>query len=210
MKSKILSWLTWFTLVLGTTAYSQVATLAATPSWQEVPLRLLEPFETIIADLESYIPGYMREEGIPGVAIALIRDGEIVWTEGFGAVNTITAKPVTAETLFEVASNSKVVSAYIALRLVDQGKLSLDKHLNDYLAEPWLPPSDYRDAITLRHVVSHSSGLGQIGRKSLFAPGRDYYYSAGGLHYLQAVIEQVPERQLSRSPDSRYDYGPWN
>jgi len=194
MKSKILSWLTWFTLVLGTATYSQVATLAATPSWQEVPLRLSEPVETIIADLENYIPGYMREAGIPGVAIALIRDGEIVWTEGFGVVNTITAKPVTPETLFEVASNSKVVSAYIALRLVDQGKLSLDRPLNDYLAEPWLPPSEYRDTITLRHVVSHSSGLSKTGRKSLFAPGRGYYYSAGGLHYLQAVIEQVTGR----------------
>jgi len=136
----------------------------------------------------------MREEGIPGVAIALIRDGEIVWTEGFGVVNTITAKPVTAETLFEVASNSKVVSAYIALRLVDQGKLSLDRPLNDYLAEPWLPPSEYRDTITLRHVVSHSSGLSKTGRKSLFAHGRGYYYSAGGLYYLQAVIEQVTGR----------------
>ena len=191
MKSKILSWLALFAFVLCTTAYNQAIALASTPAWQEVPLRLSEPVKTIIADLESFIPGYMREESIPGVVIALIRGGEIVWTEGFGVMNTITAKPVTPETLFEVASNSKVVSAYITLRLVDKGKLSLDKPLNDYLAEPWLPPSEYRNTITLRHVVSHSSGLGQIGRKSLFAPGRGYYYSAGGLHYLQAVIEQV-------------------
>ena len=141
MKSKILSLLALFAIVLGIVAYGQTVTLAATPSWQERPLRLSEPIETVVADLKSYIPEYMREEDIPGVAIALIREGKVVWTEGFGVVNTITTKPVTSETLFEVASNSKVITAYIALRLVDQGRLSLDEPLNTYLTEPWLPPS---------------------------------------------------------------------
>ena len=183
-------------VVLGTVAFGQATTLAATPSKQEQPLRLSEPTDVIIADLESYIPDYMQDKNIPGVAIVLIRDGTIVWTEGFGVANAITRKPVTPETPFEVASNSKVVTAYIALRLVDQGVLSLDEPLNAYLPEPWLSPSEYRDTITLRHVLSHSSGLDKVGRESLFAPGRGYYYSAGGLHYLQAVIEQVTGQTL--------------
>lgn len=111
----------------------------------------------------------MREKDIPGVTIALIRDGKVVWIGGFGVVNTITAKPVTSETLFEVASNSKVVTAYIALQLVDQGRLSLDESLNAYLPKPWLPPSEYRNAVTLPArcfltprdlaLVSHSTGI---------------------------------------------------
>jgi len=193
MKLKVF---TLLALLLGVAAYGQAAALAAITSEQEPPLRLSEPTDVIIADLESYIPDYMQDKNIPGVAIALIRDGEIVWTEGFGVANAITRKPVTPETPFEVASNSKVVTAYIALRLVDQGKLSLDAPLNAYLPEPWLPPSEYRDTITLRHVLSHSSGLGKIGGESLFAPGRGYYYSASGLHYLQAVIEQVTGQSL--------------
>jgi len=191
MKPRFLFLLTLFAVVLGTVAFGHETALALTPSQQEPPLRLSDPTDVIIADLESYIPDYMQDKNIPGVAIALIREGQIVWTEGFGVVNAITRQPVTPETVFEVASNSKVVTAYIALRLVDQGKLSLDEPLNAYLSEPWLPPSEYRDTITLRHVLSHSSGLDKIGRESLFAPGRGYYYSAGGLHYLQAVIEQV-------------------
>jgi len=156
MKFKILF---LFAIALGIVAYGQTVTLAATPSWQELPLRLSEPVEAIVVDLESYIPEYMCEKDIPGVAIALIREGKVVWTEGFGVVNTITAKPVTSETLFEVTFNSKVVTAYIALRLVDQGRLSLDEPLNAYLPEPWLPPSEYRNAVTLRQVLSHTSGL---------------------------------------------------
>jgi CubicO group peptidase (beta-lactamase class C family) len=142
----------------------------------------------------------MREQDIPGVAIALIGDGETVWTEGFGVANAFTRRPITPQTLFEVASNSKVVTAYIALRLVDQGRLSLDGPLNAYLSEPWLPLSEYRDAITLRHVLSHSSGLGHspTNRQNLFAPGRGYSYSAIGFQYLQAVIEHVTGQSLEQ------------
>jgi CubicO group peptidase (beta-lactamase class C family) len=190
-RARILSILTLCVVVLGAAAYGSARTLAATPTRQELSLRTSEPVEAVVADLESYIPEYMRQEDIPGVAIALIHDGEVVWTEGYGVVNTITRKPVTADTVFEVASNSKVVTAYIALRLVDQGILELDTPLDAYLPEPWLPSSEYRNAITLRHVLSHSSGLGQVGREVQFAPGSGYYYSAAGLQYLQTVIDQV-------------------
>lgn len=193
MKPRSLFLLALFAIVLGTVVFGHGTTLAVTPSKQEPPLRLSEPTDVIIADLESYIPDYMQEKNIPGVAIALIRDDEIVWTEGFGVANAITRKPVTPETPFEVASNSKVVTAYIALWLVDQGKLSLDEPLNAYLPEPWLPP-EYRDAVTLRHVLSHTSGLGAsitLSRDIRFAPGTAYYYSGIGFHYLQKVIEQV-------------------
>jgi len=200
MKFKILSLLTLFAIVLGILAYDQTATLAATPSsWQELPLRLSVPVEAVVTDLKNYIPEYMRKEDIPGVAIALIRNGKVVWTEGFGIVNTITTKPVTSKTLFEVASNSKVVTAYIALRLVDQGKLSLDEPLNTYLSEPWLPPSEYRNAVTLRQVLSHTSGLSAsitLNRDIIFVPGSHYYYSGIGFMYLQKVIEQVTGRGL--------------
>jgi CubicO group peptidase (beta-lactamase class C family) len=101
----------------------------------------------------------MYEGEVPGLAVALIRDGEMVWTEEFGVANTITRKPVRPETTFEVASNSKVVTSYTALRLVEKGELSLDEPVSDYLSEPWLPLSEYADQITLRHLASHSPGL---------------------------------------------------
>lgn len=161
-------------------------------------LRLGEPLDFIVADLESYIPGYMEKENIPGVGIALICDGELAWTSGFGVSNRIIQEPVSDKTLFEVASNSKVLTAYLALRLVDQGKLHLDQPLNAYLSEPWLPPSEHRDEITLRHVLSHTSGLGHNSpsRENLFAPGRGYSYSGMGFLYLQEVIEEVTGQSL--------------
>lgn len=168
------------------------------PTAAQEPLRLSESVESVVRDLDGFLPEYLRAESVPGAAVALVRDGEVVWTGGFGVANAFTRRPVGPDTVFEVASNSKVVTAYLALRLVDQGTLALDEPLNAYLSEPWLPPTEARDVITLRHVLSHSSGLGHgtPSRETLFAPGRGYSYSAIGLQYAQAVIEHVTGQGL--------------
>jgi CubicO group peptidase (beta-lactamase class C family) len=198
MNFKVASLLALMVLLMGMAADAQTTSIGAKPSQQETPLRYSEPVGSIVSDLVSFIPDFMRQQNIPGVAIALIQDGDVVWTEGFGVANKLTRQPITPDTVFEVASNSKVITAYMALRLVDQGLLSLDEPLNAYLLEPWLPPSEYRDTITLRHVLSHSSGLGHgtTSRHNLFAPGRGYSYSAVGYSYLQAVIEEVTGQSL--------------
>jgi CubicO group peptidase (beta-lactamase class C family) len=186
-------------IILGLLACVQTETVAEPPLDGELPLRLSEPVEAIIVDLNTSIPEHMRREDIPGAAIALIDSGRIVWKEGFGITNAITGEPVTQETLFEVASNSKIITAYVALRLVDRGELSLDKPLNAYLSRPWLPPSPHRNAITLRHVLSHTAGLGAsvtLNRESLFPPGHSYYYSGIGFMYLQEVIEEITGQSL--------------
>lgn len=196
MKIRLLSLLCTLVIVLfiGTTGEAR-SNLAPTRA-SEPPLRLREKTETIAADLDKFIPKYLQEQDIPGASITLIRDYQAVWSAGYGVANSITKKPVTPETVFAMASNSKVLTTYIALRLVDQGRLSLDQPLNSYLTEPWLPDSPYRNQITLRHVVSHTSGLTQLGKQSIFPPGNAYYYSGMGISYLQTVIEQITNQSL--------------
>jgi len=209
IKFKILTLLALLAMVLGMAACGRRATPTTTEQKQtamptegalEAPLRWSEPAETVIADLQHYIPERMREGDIPGLAIALIHDGKVVWTEGFGVTNTMTRQPVTPETVFEVASNSKVVATYTALRLIQQGKLSLDESLTTYLFDPWLPPSEYGDQITLRHLASHSSGLTDnlfpVDKSIAFEPGSDFLYSGVGALYVQEAIEQVTGQSL--------------
>ena len=83
--------------------------------------------------LEIDIPVLLEKSDVPGMSIALIRDGRVVWSKGFGVSNGVTKKPVTNKTIFEAASLSKPVFAYAVLRLVDEGKLNLDTPLNKYL-----------------------------------------------------------------------------
>ncbi len=170
---------------------------------QKAPLLISEPIDSVIADLKGYIPDRMHEADVPGLAIALIRDNKIVWTDGFGVTNRLTNKPVSSKTVFEVASISKVASAYIALRLVEEGKLSLDKPVKFFLKKAWLPPSKYADKITLRHLLSHSSGLGDdvwfMSKHIEFEPGSDFLYSGVGFLYVQAVIEQLTGNSLEKT-----------
>jgi CubicO group peptidase (beta-lactamase class C family) len=147
----------------------------------------------VVEDLESWLPERMEERRIPGVAVALVRDGRVVWEGGFGVRNTLTREPVTAQTVFELASISKVVSAYVALRLEEIGDLELDRPAALYLSDPYLESSEWHDAITVRQLLSHSSGLPHIAleRDARFGPGTAFHYSAIGYGYLQAVIEEV-------------------
>ena len=185
-----------FAVVLFAVVSSQDIAKSNTPFNHESPLRFSEPIENIITDIEIFIPNYMKNENIPGVQIALIQDGIIAWTEGFGVKNTITKKPVTSNTLFEVASLSKLVTAYMALKLVDEGEISLTEPLHNYLSEEWLPPSAYRDSIKLNHVLSHSSGLPKIGKDIMFEPSTAYYYSANGFNLVKEVMEEVTEESF--------------
>ncbi len=96
----------------------------------------------------------------PGVSIAVIKDFKIEWLSAYGVMDRDTKEPVTATTLFQAGSISKPVSAYAALKLVEQNKISLDSNINDYLKSWKLPDNDFtkNKKATLKHLLSHSAG----------------------------------------------------
>jgi CubicO group peptidase (beta-lactamase class C family) len=151
--------------------------------------------DAIVADLQAYIPVQLEVVDVPGVSIALMHAGEIVWEAGFGVSNTRSREPVTKDGVFEVASLSKPVAAYAALTLVHSGALELDEPVYRLFERPWLPRSDWGDQITLRELLAHTSGLSKrlhpLDRSIDFSPGERYAYSNVGYRYLQAVMEQV-------------------
>lgn len=152
-----------------------------------------------IHQLETDIPALLQQSDVPGMSIALIRDGKVVWLKGFGVSNAVTKKPVTTTTIFEAASLSKPVFAYAVLRLVDEGKLDLDTPLNKYLGNNYDVVNDDRiNLITARHVLSHTSGFpnwrDNDGTKNLlihFNPGEKWSYSGEGMVYLSRVVEKI-------------------
>jgi len=162
------------------------------------------PAPEAINKLETDIPVLLQKSDVPGLAIALIRDGRVVWSKGFGVSNTVTKKPVTGNTIFEAASLSKPVFAYAVLRLVDEGKLNLDTPLNKYLGNNYDVVNDDRiNLITARHVLSHTSGFPNWrdgdGTKTLlihFRPGEKWSYSGEGMVYLSKVVEKITGMRL--------------
>ena len=103
----------------------------------------------------------MKFYNIPGVSVAVFDGGRVVWAKGYGVKDVGTGEPVTAETLFVAGSISKPVAVMGALRLVQEGKLSLDENINAFLKSWHLPENDFTrtEKVTLRRIMSHSAGL---------------------------------------------------
>jgi len=115
----------------------------------------------------------MRAYDVPGISVAVIHKGRIDWARGWGVRDLVTCAPVTPDTAFQAASISKVVTAMIALRLVEQGKIGLDRNINDALRS-WQLPKDEKLAphgITLRELLSHTAGLNVHGFDHGYQPG---------------------------------------
>jgi len=102
----------------------------------------------------------MAHYGVPGISVAVLRDGEVAWAQGWGTADRETGAPVTSETLFQAASISKPVAALAALSLVEEGSLSLDEPIGAYLTGWRLPENEFTadSAVTLRHLLTHSAG----------------------------------------------------
>ncbi|HEV2763431.1 MAG TPA: serine hydrolase domain-containing protein [Pyrinomonadaceae bacterium] len=97
----------------------------------------------------------MRERHVPGLALAVVRDGKVIKARGYGLANVELNVPVTTETVFEIGSVTKQITAAAVLLLAGDGKLSLDDRINKHL--PNLPDS-WAD-ITVRHLLTHTSGV---------------------------------------------------
>jgi CubicO group peptidase (beta-lactamase class C family) len=157
------------------------------------------------ATIDRLTPALMKELHVPGVSIALINDGRLVWSRSYGIANVKDATPVTRDTMFEACSMSKPVFAYAVMKLVEQGKLDLDRPLIEYLDEASVPFQPERSLITARMILSHTSGLpnwrkggeereGPLPVKS--APGSKFGYSGEGMFYLQRVVERITGEPL--------------
>jgi CubicO group peptidase (beta-lactamase class C family) len=142
----------------------------------------------------------MDSAGIPGLAMAVLENGEIAWSKGFGVRSIGDGGLVDENTVFEAASLSKPVVAYIALKLVDAGRLDLDRPLVEYADIPE-PPDERARRITARMVLSHTTGLQneRVGNEPLafaFDPGQRFRYSGEGFLLLQKVLESIADEPL--------------
>jgi CubicO group peptidase (beta-lactamase class C family) len=103
----------------------------------------------------------MAHHKVPGVSVAFFDHGQIIWTKTYGFADVASKKPVTPDTLFQAASISKPVAALAALRLVQDGKLSLDEDVNIKLRTWKVPENTFteKEKVTIRRILSHSAGL---------------------------------------------------
>ena len=150
--------------------------------------------------LEQRLNALMQNADVPGLALALIHQREMVYTGGFGVADQASGKLIWPNTVFEAASLSKPVVAYAALQLCAQRLLELDSSISSLLGDG----SDLQlKGVTVRHALSHTAGLpnwladGEAPRTH-FASGSRFAYSGVGYRLIQQVIETVTGQPFNK------------
>jgi CubicO group peptidase (beta-lactamase class C family) len=181
--------------------------------------KAIDPLLIGSAALPVSLSERMRIRRVPGVSIALIRNGRLSWAQSFGVRDTSTCEPVTIDTAFQAGSISKSLTAVLAMQAVDKGILGLDQDINSYLTRWQLTPSKgaVADATaTLRQLLSHTAAVSQPDSQGVRpgeptygilqalrgeppakgqpvhivgVPGQEWSYSNGGYLVVQLALE---------------------
>ena len=138
-------------LALAATVFPLGASAQITPA----PRR---DYGAVADQLERLIDREMHAQGLPIVSIALVDDQQVVWSRGFGMVDSAATKLAGPETVYRVGSVSKLFTDVAIMQLVEQGKVDLDAPVTTYVSE-FHPHNPYGRPITLRQLMSHRAGL---------------------------------------------------
>jgi len=161
-----------------------------------------------LEEIDQFVETYKNYFNIPGISLALIKDGKLIYNHHFGVESTITQKPVSDSSIFEIASVSKTFFAFAVHRLVERGTIDIDRPLFEYLPFEQIQHDNRAKLITARYILSHQSGLpnwlwgSPYGWKNnkkgelLFTPGTKYQYSGEGYQYLSRVIEKITKKDI--------------
>ncbi len=146
----------------------------------------------------AWLEGQIAYRGLPGVAVGVVRDQQLVWSQGFGFADVQAHLPMTATTKFRMASNSKLLTAVAIMQLREEGKLRLDDPVVQYL--PWCKakPAGADDGlITIEQLLSHSAGLPREAGD---------HWSSHQFPTTTELEQLYPQRQAAFAPQTRWKY----
>jgi CubicO group peptidase (beta-lactamase class C family) len=194
-------------------ALGAIVTLLLVGSCSSKPFAPYGSLPSFTQYLDARIPQLLARYDVPGVSVALIQEGELVWSGAYGYANLADGRSLTVDDIFRVGSISKSVTAWSVMTLVEQGLVDLDAPVQQYLHTWQLPPSDYDvTEITVRRLLSNSAGLplGDISAEydpqgtvpslqenlaqeaiPFQEPGVGFFYSNTGFNLLELLIEEV-------------------
>lgn len=181
--------------------------------------------DTLYLEIEKTAKEVTVKNNVPGVAVAVIRDGKVAWIQSIGYADLASKKPVAAETIFNIGSVSKLVSAWGFMQLTEKDFVKLDDPVEKSLTRWHLPESEFdRSKLTLRRILSHTAGLSVHGyggsdqgsalltlEESLNGktkrngetvhlnsePGTKWDYSGGGYTLAQLLLEEETKQDFA-------------
>ncbi|HEV2621682.1 MAG TPA: serine hydrolase [Frateuria sp.] len=151
-----------------------------------------------LADFGAYVDSARKTFDVPGIAVAIVKDGRVVMEQGFGLRELGKADKVDARTLFAIASNTKAFTAAALQQLAEQGKLNMDDRVVDHL--PWFRMSDayVTHEMRIRDLLAHRSGLSLGAGDLLYWPPTSYT--------TKEVVERLAKVPIKNGFRSGYAY----
>src|ERR1044071_9338343 len=128
------------------------------PSYGQTTSSPVSDLTRLRKELDPKINDEISKGHVPGFAIGVVKNGNLIYAKGFGVARLGTNTPVTTKSLFHMASVTKTFVATAIMQLVEQGKIDLDAPLTKYLPYFKLNDERYRD-IKIRQMLSHTSGI---------------------------------------------------
>ena len=170
-----------------------------------------------ISDVQAALDTLARQHKVPGASLGILQGDELV-EFATGVANRNTGVPVTTSTLFQIGSNTKVYTATLVMQLVDEGLVDLDAPVKKYLPEFKIADRKANDTITVRMLLTHTSGLegdvftdggrGDDGiskhvatlhdKGQIYAPGEMWSYCNSGWNVLGRLVEVLREQPYSQ------------
>lgn len=174
--------------------------------------------EQFVSELDEKVEQLLQDLSVPGAAVAIIENGEIVLEKCYGYADKEKGIKVDKQTGFNIGSISKTIAAWGIMKLIHEGKMDLDDPAEKYLTRWHLPESEFdSNEVTIRRLLSHTAGLSLHGYPGwspkdtlptieeslngknngpgrveiIMEPGTRYKYSGGGYTILQLIIEEV-------------------
>ena len=184
-------------LVLAAPIWAQSAAPTARPTTPLVGA--IQPaLPAQLQDFGAYVDSARKQFDVPGIAVAIVKDGQVVLEQGFGVRELGRTEPVDARTLFAIASNTKAFTAAALQVLAEEGKLHMDDRVIDHL--PWFQMSDpyVTREMRIRDLLAHRSGLGLGAGDLLYWPPTSYS--------TREVVERLRHVPLATSFRSAYAY----
>jgi CubicO group peptidase (beta-lactamase class C family) len=146
----------------------------------------------------AWLDGQLRERNLPGVAVGVVADQDLVWSRGFGMADVAGKTPVTPQTKFRMASHSKLFTATAVMQLREQGRLRLDDPVSLHLKWFTVKPASPDDPpITIEELLTHSSGLPREAGS---------HWTTFDFPTREQVRSLMPDRQAPFAPEVRWKY----
>ncbi|MEO5910890.1 MAG: serine hydrolase domain-containing protein [Pelobium sp.] len=160
-------------------------------------------------ELKSYIAQVQKQYNIPGLAVAIIKNGKVIYKTNYGHANVELSVPVTDKTLFPLFSTSKVISVVAVYQLVEQKKITLENYISDFITDL---PDSWKN-VQIKNLITHSSGLPDIVNYSSdkeedakqkvykdtikFEPGNRFDYNQTNYWLINRIFQKVVGKTLS-------------